>query len=356
MTSPQLLTHEPPQAPGLRRDGGVDWRGARERVFRVPLVAKLLGANALIAFVGIGAAIGVGNPNVAGFICVALALSFALNAYLVRLALSPLVQLEDAAERVSRGEWYARITRSPLADRRVDRVAATINRLLDAVSADRQHIHEVIQRSIGARDAERAALARQLREETAQALYGLELQLGASEQDFGGEDGLLALHTAQQISSQALDQVRALADTVYPGLLQELGLPAALKALAVRVGKRTALKVSVATACATIRISPPLILTMYHVAEEAVRNVEQHAHASSIEIRLSSTPTTLHLDISDDGVGFDPTSTERGNHAVGLFQLREMLSCVHGELRIESAPRSGTHVTAIARLDQGDTA
>jgi signal transduction histidine kinase len=274
----------------------------------------------------------------------------------VRLALAPLVQLEDAAERVSRGEWYARVTQSQLADQRMRSLAATINRLLDAVTADHRHIHNLIQRSLSARETERATLSRQLREETAQALCGLELQLATAERDFGVEKGMVALRAARKISSQTLDEVRGLADTVYPGLLQELGLPAALNALAVRVGNRTKLQVSVDTSHGKTRLSPALTMTMYHVAEEAVRNVEQHARARSLDIRLLSTPTTLRLDVSDDGEGFDPASTERGSHAVGLFQLREMLSNVHGELKIESAPRCGTRVTATARLDQGDTA
>jgi len=356
MSSPQLPTLQAPRASGLRPASVFDWRAARERALRVPLVAKLLGANMLIALAAVGAAAVGGHSSVVAAVCVALTISFVLNAFLMRLALAPLVELEHAAERVSHGEWYVRVAHSPLADRRVDRLAATINRLLDTVSADHQHIHKLIQRSIGMREIERATLSRQLREETAQALCGLDLQLGAAERDFGLEGGLSALRTARQISSQTLDQVRGLADAIYPGLLQELGLSAALNALAARVRSRTQLRVSVDTARATTHMSPSLIRAMYHVAEEAVRNVEQHAHARSIEIRLSSTPTTLRLDVSDDGKGFDPAPIERERPDVGLFQLREMLSSVHGELKIDSAPASGTRVTATARRDQGDTA
>lgn len=356
MTSPQLPTLQAPPSSDFRPAPIFDWSATRRRVLRVPLGAKVLGANMLIALAAVGAAAAGGHASVVAIVSVALAISFLLNTLLVRLALAPLAELENAAERVSHGEWYVRVAHSPLADRRVDRLAMTINRLLDTVSADQQHIHKLIQRSLGMRELERETLSRQLREETAQALCGLDLQLGAAERDFGVERGLLALQAARGISSQTLDQVRGLADTIYPGLLQELGLSAALDALTARVRNRTTLQVSVDTARATTHMSPSLILTMYHVAEEAVRNAERHAHARSIEIRLSSTPTTLRLDVSDDGNGFDPASIERDSPAVGLFQLREMLSNVHGELKIESAPRCGTRITATARLDQGDTA
>jgi signal transduction histidine kinase len=355
MTSPDIPMFPAPRAAARFSGGTLQWRALRERALRAPLVVKLLGANLLIAFAAAGASALWGHPGLVAFVCLALVISFALNTFLVRVALGPLDELQRVAEEISRGEGYVRVTGSPIADQRVERLGTTLNRLLDIVSTDRVRIHQLIRRSLGMREAERATLSRQLREATAQQLSALTLQLAAAERAFGDARGLSALRTARELSSFILDAVRRLADSLYPGLLQELGLPAALGALAARVRARTALRVSVDSAGVATQLSPGLVTAIYHVAEEAVRNAEQHANAKSIKIRLSSADGTLRLEVIDDGKGFDVGATERDRLCVGLFQARELLANAHGQMEIQSSPALGTRVIATARLDQGDT-
>jgi two-component system NarL family sensor kinase len=216
-------------------------------------------------------------------------------------------------------------------------------------------IHQLVQRSLAAHEAERAKLAHELRESIAQQLCALDLQLAIATEAFSSPRGWMALVAARGIAAQQLESVRALADSIYPGLLQELGLNAALAALAMRVRKRSSLQVDVDTSAAPSHISPALVVAMYHVAEEAARNAERHAHARHLHIRLSSTVGELRLEVADDGCGFDVEETERERLCVGLFQARELIANVHGLMKIESAPARGTRVIARARLDQGDT-
>ncbi len=280
---------------------------------------------------------------------------FTVNVVLVRLALAPLDELERVGDAVARGEQYVRATKSPFADKRVAQLGTTVNRLLTSVAGDRRQIHQLIQRSLARREADRAKLARELRESTAQQLCALDLQLAIATEAFSSPRGWLALGAARGIAAQQVESVRLLADSIYPGLLQELGLTSALAALATRVRNRSSLHVDVDTSAAPSHISPALIVAMYQVAEEAVRNVERHAHARSLHIRLSSTVGELRLEVTDDGRGFDVEETERERLCVGLFQARELVANVHGLLKIESAPGHGTRVIARARLDQGDT-
>ena len=356
MTSSQLHLAQSAQLENNRVGAPFSWGARIERVLHVPLVAKLLGANLLIAVAAVIAAAASGQRGVIVFVAGALAISFAFNVLLVRLALAPLDDLEHTAERVARGEWYARVAESRVSDRRIDRLRTTLNKLLDAISADHIRFHQLIQRSLAARDIERASVARQLREETAQQLYAIELQIDLATHSIENKVRMSALHDAGELTSRTLKDVRALADATYPGLLQELGLPAALAALATRVRNRSALLLSENTAGAPTHLSPTLVRTIFHVAEEAVRNVERHADAQSVEIRLSSTATEIRLEVIDDGKGFDAAAMELGGQGVGLFQLREMLANAHGQLEIESARGHGTRVIATARLDQGDTA
>ncbi len=356
MTSPQLHLAQPTRLSLRRWNFTFAWQALRERVLRVPLVAKLLGANLLVALAAVVAAAVSGQRGVVVFVGAALVISFAVNVLLVRVALAPLDELERTAERVAAGEWYARVTESAVSDRRIDRLRTTFNKLLEAINTDHVRFHQLIQRSLTVRDEERAAAARQLREDTAQKLYALELQLDVAQHSTTSANRIVAVRDARELASRTLKGVSALADATYPGLLQELGLSAALAALAARVRNRSTLRMTVETAGAPAHLSPTLVRTMFHVAEEGIRNVERHAEARAAEIRLSSNGTFLRLEVIDDGRGFDIAPMELTARGVGLFQLREMLANVHGQLEIQSAPGHGTRLIATARLDQGDTA
>jgi signal transduction histidine kinase len=355
MTTSELVFPIAPIRPTLTPNRAQEWNSFRERVLRAPLVAKLLGANILIALAAAAASSIWGHPALVAFICAALAISFAINTFLVRLALSPLDDLQRVAECVSHGESYVRVSRSAIADRRIERLGKTFNRLLDDVNADRLHIHQLIRRGLGIREAERGALSRQLRETTAQQLSAVVLQLAAAELAFGEAPGLAALRTARHLSTRMLDDVRRIADSVYPGLLQELGLPAALAALATRVRNRSRLRVSVHSPDIAAHLAPALRTAIYHVAEEAVQNAERHADARSIRIHLTSADGILRLEVIDDGRGFDVAAMERGGLSVGLFEARELLASVHAQLQIDSSAASGTRVMATAPMDQGET-
>ncbi len=339
---------------GDRATGMVTLRALRERALRAPLVAKLLGANLLIALVAVAASTAGGHPAIVGLILTVLAFSVVINVFLVRLALSPLDELQRVAERVSRGEGYLRVGKSQIADRRIERLGTTFNELLDAVQSDHLHMHRLIRRGLAAREAERAALSHELREVIAQQITAVALQLAVAEGAFGRGPGLFALRASRELSVRTVEQVQRLADSTYPGLLHELGLRASLGALAARVRQRSTLRISVDSTGVPDHLSPALVTAMFHAAEEAVRNTECHSGARSARIRLTANDGVLRLEVGDDGRGFDVAAAERSGSGAGLFEARELLASVHGDLDVRSSPR-GTLVIATARLDQGDS-
>jgi two-component system NarL family sensor kinase len=97
----------------------------------------------------------------------------------------------------------------------------------------------------------------------------------------------------------------------------------------------------------------PLVTALYRVAEEAVRNAENHAHAGTLWITLGCDGREVRLQIEDDGAGFDVVTAERTSTGIGIFRARELLAHAGGDLQISSAPGSGTSVVAKALLDQG---
>ena len=319
-------------------------------VLGAPLVAKLAGANVVLATAGIIAALaaaraGASRGTELGLLVAFLSLALLVNMTLVHLALRPLKALEATALRVSRGDFEARVPRSPLTDRNLARVGDTFNRLLDGMVSDRARLRTLAAEVIRVGDAERARIARELHDSTAQTLAALKLQLAA----MAHGDPTLAerLEPIVDLATAALEEVRTLAHIVYPRVLDDLGLPAALQWLARQVSGDAGAPDTVVDVPDD---APPLPhearAVLYRVAQEALRNASVHAHARHITVRLAGRDGGAELTVADDGTGFDVEAAERRRPGMGLFTMRERVGLVDGRLTIDSAPRRGTRIAA----------
>ena len=348
MVAPMTVAFPTPESPRERPAPSGAWLSAfTRRILGIPLVAKLLGANTLIVIAALTVHGLVGAPSTITFVA-ALVLGFAINTLLVRLALVPLDELERVAQAVSERDLTARAVILPTADRQVARLADAFNRLLARVAADRAQIQHLVRSSLRARETERAQLARQLRDSTAQQLSAITLQLGAAVQT--NSDPALAplLSTAHAIASGLSDEVRRMADSVYPGLLGRFGLYPALESLGSRMRERSGLEVVVDTHLCQTPLPLGITTALYGVAEEALRNVEQHASAHTVRLSLALSGSDVELRIEDDGLGFDAEAAEHAYGGIGLFRARELLAHCGGELRVVSIRDKGTKVIATA--------
>ncbi len=324
------------------------------RWLAVPLVWKLVGATLVVAVAVLAMLLATGRPGAAADGAVALAASLALNFLLVRLALAPLDALREAVERVSRGDYSHRMEPSALEDRHTSVLRRTFNRLLDRIERDRIRTRHLAQLTLEVREVERATIASQLRDATAQQLSALLLQLAAAARANRDPKVAESITAARDIAAVIVSEIGDIAEAVYPGLLGELGLPAALHMLARRAERREDL-------ATTVHIDPmmpplplPLVRAFYRVASEAVANTGRHAMARSLGITLRRDGQSVVLEIRDDGRGFDVAEMEQGSTGVGLFGARELLAHAGGELRVDSIPGDGTTVVATAPLP-GDT-
>src|SRR5258705_5194732 len=156
-------------------------RALAARALRVPLLGKLVGANLLIVLAALLVVVaerqGVLPGNAVFILGVALGLSLVVNLGLVYVALRPLSDLETAAARVSGGDLEARVAPSRLADRDMARVGTTLNTLLDNLTNDRARVRRLAAQVISAQDEERARVARELHDSTAQMLAAVMLPL-----------------------------------------------------------------------------------------------------------------------------------------------------------------------------------
>jgi signal transduction histidine kinase len=318
-------------------------------VLRVPLLLKLLGANALLVLLAVSAHYAFPAASTALEIALFLVVSFAITGGLAWLALRPLATLEDTAKRVSGGDFTARAPVSPIADRDMRRLARTMNRLLERVESDRARIHYLAGRGVRARDIERESVARELRESYAQTLSGIAMQL-AGAQRCSDPEVAASIAAGRAMLQELTDEMRSVAETLYPGTLSEFGLLNAVDALARRVSRRSPVDVEVVADGSLAPMSPRAASALYRVAEAALRNIEQHSQARAARIRLSSNGHAT-LEIEDDGRGIDMKANDPLQAGLGLFSARAVLALSGGELQISSGPGLGTLV--LARVPSG---
>jgi len=216
----------------------------------------------------------------------------------------------------------------------VMRNVALTERLLENV----EQLRASRQRLVTAQDEERRKLERNLHDGAQQQIIALAIKLRLLEQLIE-RDPQKARETASDLQSDtqaALDELRDLARGIYPPLLADRGLVAALEAQA----RRSVVAVSV-EADGVGRYPREVEAAVYFSCLEALQNVAKYADASSATVRLMDGDGRLRFEVADDGRGFDAEETSYGT---GLQGIADRLAAIGGELHVDSAPGSGTSV------------
>ena len=321
-------------------------RGWLSRVVQAPLLAKLVIADTVINVLSYFAMQNARQQYAQEIMIGALVVVLVLNALLVYWALLPLQTLEATAVRVSRGDLAARVRLPWLADRNIVRIGNTLNHLLDSITADRARARALASQVISAGDRERAHIARELHDSTAQSLSAVDLLMTAALRDGCCDPALTPrLQLMQQIVGEALTEVRTLSHAVHPRVLDDLGLAAALEGMARQTRETTGVEARV-TADVHAAIRPDVASALYRVAQEAVRNAVRHAGARVVRLTLSADAGGTVLTVADDGAGFDVGATAERRTGMGLFTMQERVGLVEGTLEITSRPGGGTRIRA----------
>lgn len=323
------------------------------RFLRIPLFAKLLGANLLIACLAWGALFLSQRPNtdVRALVVLAVALvtGLAVNLALVTLALHPIRDMERTVHRVRLGDDDARVGRSPVGDPNLDKVGATLNALLDHLEDDRTRLRGVASEVMHAEDRERARLGRELHDAAAQSIAGVTEQLSVAEKEAHDPAMAERLRAIRVLAGQVQDEIDVLSHAVHPRVLNDLGLLPALRHLARTIADdKHAIEVRVVRGQERqfrglgIETSSAL----YRVAQESVQNAIRHAHAHQIRIDVGAEHDAITLEVSDNGSGFDVAEAMRRRPRQGLDTMRDRVDRVLGEFRVTSTPGQGTTVFA----------
>jgi PAS domain S-box-containing protein len=192
---------------------------------------------------------------------------------------------------------------------------------------------------------ERAHLARELHDSVTQALFSMGLTLRTLELLLASdpEKAKEKLVELRELQKDALAEMRTLIFELRPSSLESDGLVQALKTHTTAVQRRTGL-VIVVDAEPIDRLPIATEEALYRIAQEALHNVVKHANASHATIKVWRDGDLVHLSVTDDGAGFDPTAVPRGH--LGLIGMRQRVDLVGGELQVESRPKKGTRIEA----------
>ena len=216
--------------------------------------------------------------------------------------------------------------------------AATAVATAKTVEADR------LRKSIEAAEAERRRWARELHDETLQALGGLKVLLsGAARLDDAEAMRPVIARAVEHVTSE-IANLRALITELRPAALDQLGLLPALSSLLQRTGSTTGLEIDTDLQLADhdVRLSPELDTTVYRLVQEALTNVVKHADARRVTVRVRETAAYVDVFVADDGRGL-AGATDGG---FGLVGMRERVELAGGDLTVEAGEPHGTVVRA----------
>ena len=199
---------------------------------------------------------------------------------------------------------------------------------------------DALRRAVQAQEAERRRLARELHDETGQALTSILLGLAAVERARTAEEARAATGDLRELVVQTLQDVRRLAVELRPAALDDFGLEPALKRLGRTVSDGGMLDVQVEARVGSERLPAEVETAIYRIVQEALTNVIKHAVAERVSILMTRLPGGVAVMIEDDGQGFDP-STSCGD-GLGLLGMRERVELLDGSLTIDSVPGVGT--------------
>ena len=274
--------------------------------------------------------------------------------WLTRLFAHPIEELALLTREVKGGDYEVQ---APVrAGDEVGELAAAFNQMTQALAQKEAGRQRLLHRVIRAGEEERKRLARELHDDTGQALTSQIAALSALEEQSRDATTRRRLADLRQQTEQTLEEVHSLAVTLRPSVLDDVGLRAALD----RHCRMFAQRFGVQVACVDLdlgdrRLPAEVELMIYRVVQEALTNAVRHGHADRIKVLVQLAGAGVLTIVRDNGCGFDAHDWQKrcleGNH-LGLLGIEERVNLVGGSFCVDSQPGKGAAVYADVPLPQ----
>jgi signal transduction histidine kinase len=264
------------------------------------------------------------------------------------------VQLMRAAAAIIAAIFVVRFLRSFEVERQAQIAQLQAARLREAEQREAMR-GEMLGRIVAAQEAERQRIARELHDETGQALTatGLGLRGIAATVHQNPDRAASNLNQLEKMVSGALTELQRLIADLRPSHLDDLGLAATLRWWAEEVENRGPLKVNVRVIGDEKELQPPIKLALFRVTQEALTNTIKHSRATQVDIDLIFQKNNVSVTVTDNGQGFDPARvmSDTIHKSWGLLGMQERASLLGGQATVRSRPGAGTTVTITIPLN-----
>jgi len=213
----------------------------------------------------------------------------------------------------------------------------------EALRRSREELRELASGMDSVREQEKSRIAREIHDELGQALTALKLDTAwLAERLPAGQTGAAGkLKAMDAMIDATVAATRRISADLRPLVLDDLGLVSAAEWLVQEFTQRTGIPCELAVGSPDLELKDPHATAIFRVLQESLTNVARHAQARRVEVGLARADGAVTLSVRDNGRGFNPGDPRRPN-SFGLMGLRERMSLLGGEVRIESQPGRGT--------------
>lgn len=251
---------------------------------------------------------------------------------------SPIRKLQAETERIAKGE-YGRIINMKFNDEIGDLINEFNQMSLQLeIQANKLEYEKTIRSSfiIDGQEAERQRLSRELHDGLAQYILAIKMKLEHALSSKGEKRNILIEET-KQLFSQTIKEIRNISNNLMPSVLKEYGLKQALKVFAEDVNNDAEIKLILTENLTDNILNQKAEIYIYRIIQEAFNNTIKHAKATELKIEISNNLSTIFLNISDNGIGYNSKGdcTFKGN---GLANIKERVNLLSGKTEIITAP------------------
>ncbi len=208
-----------------------------------------------------------------------------------------------------------------------------------------ERLRALAHRSIQLHVQDRRRFSRELHDGINQLMVSVlyRMELAGRKLGQGNMDGLDDLRAGREVLNEAIQEVRRISHDLRPSILDDLGLERALASLLDRFTERSEVRVRLSLALPAQRLPEDIEITLYRLVQEALTNIERHADATEVGLKIDTVADTVRLELRDNGRGFDAALAARAP-GIGLRNMRERVELLGGEYRLASSPGEGTRL------------
>lgn len=289
------------------------------------------------------------------FMVLGIMLTVIVNFFFIRAALQPLYELSDLTARVQSGQSEIDNYLPQDKDPDINQMATAVSSLVNRLERRNQQLQALSERAINAQEAERKRIARNLHDDTAQALSILSIELERLENTCRSDDPVLhaRLTAARELAIQAFKELRKIIFGLRPSILDDLGLVPAIHWYSRTSLEEAGIQVTFDMPDDLPRLPARINTTLFRIAQEGINNIVRHAEAKTAVITLRRNEDEICLWLEDYGRGFDVTTI--GDQAIklqqlGLLGIQERADLVGGRVIVESTRGQGTKLCVCVPL------